>query len=273
MTPDELTLEADYFRDRLRRHNVHLHGWGVVCGALVCVVPVPAEQGGGLKPWVVQVQPGYVLGPYGDEIVIGAGCEVSLQGNVVGGGDDPDDPWCTDVYVAQPDGPRYVAVRYREIKVRPVRAQPAGCGCDETSCEYSRFRDGYEFGVLDACPPSHRPSVTTDGNGVKGNPPCPDVPDSPWVVLAEVTLDDDGTVTTIDNCACRRIVASARDSWYSCGSTDADFPPPEEESEEAQTDAPPAPAEAVGADAGPAEETRPKPPTPPRRRRASGNPS
>ena len=32
----ELTLEQQYFRDRLRRHNRLLHGWGVVCGALVC---------------------------------------------------------------------------------------------------------------------------------------------------------------------------------------------------------------------------------------------
>src|SRR6266545_4007546 len=39
ITPDEPTLEAAYFRDRLRRHNIYLHGWGVVCGALVCVVP------------------------------------------------------------------------------------------------------------------------------------------------------------------------------------------------------------------------------------------
>ena len=35
ITPADLTLEQDYFRDRLRRHNRLLHGWGVVCGALV----------------------------------------------------------------------------------------------------------------------------------------------------------------------------------------------------------------------------------------------
>ena len=273
MTPDELTLEADYFRDRLRRHNIHLHGWGVVCGALVCVVPASAENGGAPKPWVVQVQPGYVLGPYGDEIVIGSACEVPLQGNGVVHGDDLADPWCTEVYVAQPGGPRYLAVRYREVQVRPVRAQPAGCGCDETACENSRFRDGYEFGLLDTCPASHQrtDASTGNGDGVKGNPVCPEPPDSPWVVLAEVTVDDDGTITSIDNCACRRIVASARDNWYSCGSTDADFPPPEKASEEAQPTPAPAPAatergtEEVSAEANP-----PKPATTPRRRRGPG---
>ena len=39
ITPDDLTLEQNYFRDRLRRHNRLLHGWGVVCGALVCPEP------------------------------------------------------------------------------------------------------------------------------------------------------------------------------------------------------------------------------------------
>src|SRR5690349_17854192 len=76
MTPDVMTLEADYFRDRLRRHNVYLHGWGVVCGALVH--PVPAD-GGRTQPWAVQVRAGYVLGPAGDEIMIAGTCQVDLR--------------------------------------------------------------------------------------------------------------------------------------------------------------------------------------------------
>ncbi|WP_189133983.1 hypothetical protein [Wenjunlia tyrosinilytica] len=231
ITPDDLTLEADYFRDRMRRHNVHLHGWGVVCGALVCVVPVAEQpQAGGAvgngaqtvtEPWLVRVQPGYVLGPYGDEIVIDAVCEVSLRNGSAG---EPADPRCGEVYVNEPEGPLYIAVRYRQGQVRPVPAQPAGCGCSDVSCEYSRFRDGFEFGVLDHCPGSHRP----DGEarqGEEGNPFCPPCPDSAWVVLAEVTVDADGTVTRIDNCSCRRIVSSTRDDWRRCGSSDADRPP------------------------------------------------
>ena len=35
VTPDDLTLEQDYFRAKLRRHNRIMHGWGVVCGARV----------------------------------------------------------------------------------------------------------------------------------------------------------------------------------------------------------------------------------------------
>jgi hypothetical protein len=271
ITPDELTLQADYFRDRLRRHNRHLHGWGVVCGALVCVVP--GDEAGTTKPWVVAVQPGYALGPNGDEIILDTACEVSVRDEgVVSGDDGLDDPWCTEVYVAEPDGPRYVAVRYREFQVRPVRAQPAGCSCDETPCEYSRYRDGYEIGILDACPDPETPGPGELGRAA-GNPACPDTPSGSWVVLAQVEVADDGTITKIDNCACRRIIEPAR--WHRCGSTDADHPPKEKDNEEQPeqadatgTDEPR--ADEPAADTAPAAEPGPSRPRRPRRPRAGG---
>src|ERR1700693_691606 len=71
ITPDDLTLEQNYFRDRMRRHNRLLHGWGVVCGALVCPVTTKDTNGAiSIAPWQVQVQQGYILGPYGDEIIL-----------------------------------------------------------------------------------------------------------------------------------------------------------------------------------------------------------
>src|SRR4051812_27903490 len=39
ITPDDLSLEADYFRDALRRMRRMLWGYGVVCGAVVCRAP------------------------------------------------------------------------------------------------------------------------------------------------------------------------------------------------------------------------------------------
>src|SRR5436190_3870969 len=59
--PDDLTQDQLYFREKARRHNRMLHGWGVVCGARV-------RQGDG--DCEVVIEPGYVLGPYGDEILI-----------------------------------------------------------------------------------------------------------------------------------------------------------------------------------------------------------
>src|SRR3954471_13361332 len=55
--PADLTQDQRYARAARRRHNRLLHGWGVVCGARV-------RRGD--RPCELVVEPGYVLGPYGD---------------------------------------------------------------------------------------------------------------------------------------------------------------------------------------------------------------
>src|SRR6185295_4406209 len=98
VTPDDLTLEADYFRTRLRRHNRYLHGWGVVCGAEV--VPayfVDNTNEKKPKPWKVIVKAGYVLGPYGDEIFIESDQCVDVRKPCVPP-ETPDDNECLETY-------------------------------------------------------------------------------------------------------------------------------------------------------------------------------
>lgn len=240
LTPAELTLEQQYFRDKMRRHNRLLHGWGVVCGAAVCLVhdepardsrragyqmaPAQATSDGPAqwkpKPWKVRVSPGYILGPYGDEILIDREQIVDLrtcgQSGAAGEHRNPPDPWCADVYVQRDPGRLFVAVRYQEMKSRQVRVQPTGCGCDDTQCEYSRCRDGYEICVLTECPPSHENPPEIDDVFRGPLPECPDCPTDPWVVLARVEVDANGTITEIDNCGCRRLVASFAGLWRRC---------------------------------------------------------
>jgi hypothetical protein len=181
ITPDDLTLEQNYFRDRMRRHNRLLHGWGVVCGALVC--PVTSKDSNSVitvAPWQVQVQRGYILGPYGDEIILDCPRTVDLRGRGVSGvtGDpcvDVPDPWCSQVTVPQNPGPLYIAVKYKQSMTRPVRVQPIGCGCDDTSCECSRWHDGYEIGILTCCPTAGD-VPPMPGDLITGDiPSCPDV--------------------------------------------------------------------------------------------------
>ena len=232
ITPDDLTLEQNYFRDRMRRHNRLLHGWGVVCGALVCPVPVVNDDGiTSYAPWQVQVQPGYILGPYGDEIVVDCKRTIDVRTQGVSGvsGEpclDLPDPWCTQVFIAPPidQTTYYIAVKYVQSMTRPVRVQPVGCGCSDSSCEYSRWHDGYQIGVLDQCPDCNITDANTPGpafiNLVKGDtPPCPPCDCGPWVGLAAVTVDPDGTIAQIDNCSCRRLVLSFSTFWWKCTGT------------------------------------------------------
>jgi hypothetical protein len=157
--PDDFIQDQIHLRGKHRRHNRLLHGWGVVCGAAVC----PSPEGG----CNVEVRPGYVLGPYGDEIVIDETvtvdlCREDVNGDVRGPCDEVD-PWCSDVSPEVRSGVVYLAVRFDECRTRPVRVDACGCGCDEGTCEYSQLRDSYTLRVLTELPKSHietrRPSL------------------------------------------------------------------------------------------------------------------
>jgi hypothetical protein len=223
ITPEEMNLIQTSFRDKLRRHNRLLHGWGVVCGAEVCAAV--NEDKNGLKPWKVWVKPGYALGPAGDEIVIGKKRELDLRvDSAVGAcgdiGHEMADPWCRPVYRESLPEWVYIAVRYHEIMTRQVRVQPAGCSCDDTSCEYSRYCDGYEFGILTRCPPSHENPPSVDLAALLSRPlvACPECPEDDWVVLAAVRLDQNGRILAIDNCSCRRMIVTFATVWGTCTS-------------------------------------------------------
>lgn len=230
ITAGDLTLGLDYFRNRLRMHNRLLHGWGVVCGALVC--PSFTADGTATEPWLIRISAGFILGPYGDEILIDREITIDLRkcGTTGQTGEPCDgvtDPWCSDVYtVPDTTGPLYVAVRYKEAMCRPVKMHATGCGCEDSQCQYSRIRDGFEFGLLTGCPASHVHATgdpaTVDWQDLLTGPvrACPACPTEPWVVLARVEVGNDGVVQMIDNCACRRLVVSFASVWWSCQPAD-----------------------------------------------------
>jgi hypothetical protein len=228
LTPVDLKQEQDYFREKLRRHNRLLHGWGVVCGAKVTGVPDPApENKGKWKPWLLTVSPGFILSPEGDEIFLDREFPLTLQpGSPVTAG--PGEQLCQP----EPETPAnsqnpvlYVAVKYQQTLTRPVHVQAAGCGCGTTPCEPSRWRDAFAFGLLARLPESHAVPVNrtnnplTDFNDIlKGNlPECPPWPKDPWAVLAGVKFDSgSGNITEIDNCSNRRLVISFARYWRKC---------------------------------------------------------
>ena len=207
LTADDMTAGQEYLRQKIRRHNRFLHGWGVVCGMEVKASPEKSQ------PWQVRVCPGYAVGPQGDEIRL---AEAVLFDLATGAQSTPDP--CVDAWPCPPTGTMpggkgkkptnvYVAVRYAECPTRPERVLPAGCGCDETRCETSRIRDSFELTVLWELPASHKAAAAADAEWAKRfnrwlnlgreasepppTPPCPACPEEPWVVLARVELPAD----------------------------------------------------------------------------------
>src|SRR5687768_8699392 len=76
ITADDMRAEQDYFRERLRRHNRYLHGWGVVCG---CEVKLNVDKD---HPWRVRVCCGYLITPAGDEVQISPARDFDLATEV-----------------------------------------------------------------------------------------------------------------------------------------------------------------------------------------------
>jgi hypothetical protein len=203
LTADDMAAEQQYFRQKLRRHNRFLHGWGVVCGC--AVEPNPDAD----HPWQVRICPGYLITPQGDEVVIEESVDFDLAGDWRQASDPCGQPSPCPPRGRAPsaEGPQsvYLAVCHAECDSRPVRVHPMGCACDEAACEYSRVRDSFEVVRLMKLPESHRLAaeadrlwyasfkqwVSTGGKETLLPPPlpgCPPCPDEPCVVLAKIEL-------------------------------------------------------------------------------------
>jgi hypothetical protein len=179
----DLTQEQVYLLEKARRHNRMLHGWGVVCG-----LSVRPHAGGALI-----VEPGYALDPRGDEIVVADEVRVDLfseddDGNAVSPCPERDDRERERVRREwSPGQPLYLAIRYAECATRPV-------SFDE-STEYTRTRESFAVKLLTKLPASYRrrrPPRKPDGD------PCADSPGEPWVILAEIELDEDLKIANVD---------------------------------------------------------------------------
>ena len=186
MTADDMTVDQEYFQEKLRRHNRFLHGWGIVCGLDIIVDP----KLGGLN---LLINPGYALSPQGDEIYVPEKVSLDLAKCALSADAVPCTPGCGPQpgSYASLTGPIYVVIKYAQCASRPVRTPPVGCGCDETACEYSRIRDSFEIGCLNQIPESYLEKYRV--TGVFGSMigtgivPCLPCPVDPWVVLATIT--------------------------------------------------------------------------------------
>lgn len=217
--PEDLTQDQIYFREKLRRHNRMMHGWGVVCGACV-------RRGPGNCSLVIE--PGYILGPQGDEIVISENVEIDACSagidEAVGCCGPSVDPWCDDAQRRCAAGTVYLAVRFDECLARPVRSLAGNCGggCADDDCEHSRIRDGFAWSLLSELPagyttPMRQPPLSTLEPCAHGRQrPCPPCPESPWVVLADVVVGADCRILSVDCFRHRRFALSFANYFLTC---------------------------------------------------------
>lgn len=207
---DDLAQDQLYVREKSRRHNRMLHGWGVVCGLQVSQTPRGTSR--------VLISPGYALDPRGDEIVVEHEVTVDLcaadrEGNAVPPCGAADDPSARLVRIERSPGQSlYVAVGYAECYERPV---PVPAGGFEEATEYSRVRESFAVRVLTELPATYStsPAPAPGRRRSRAKPelsrsrPSPELPETPWVILADVVLDSNLEVARIDADTHRRYVA------------------------------------------------------------------
>lgn len=234
ITPDDLGGGVDYLRERMRRHNRALHGWGIASG--LAVVPMPDADGTIRR---LRVTPGLALTPQGDEIEVLADQVYDTSREPTASADaGGSDPWSSSITVSRRDsGVKFLAIRYNEVPSRPIRVAPSACDCGTgVGCENSRLQDFYVIQLLDTLPPTYEPTpqdslsktiheVLAAGNETEkvaalvnnlfgpGLPVAAAAISDPWVVLADVAFEN-GLVLAIDPTVHRRMVFSVAGlSW------------------------------------------------------------
>ncbi len=166
---DDFQTEQDYFRQRLRRHNLLLHGWGIVFG-----LDVAANS----EPWRVVVEPGYAIDGQGEEIVVDAAQVADAR------------PHCH----GRAHCALYVAVRYRATPACPVPTAVTPENQEEGTMQYSRWADGFELALLEQCPTSEK--------GLRRESPESEE-NNPWLVLGRIAAEPNGKIT-VQDCPQRR---------------------------------------------------------------------
>lgn len=146
----DLSDEQSFLVGKQRFHNLRAHGVGVLCGLAAERYVFPAGSPQNTPTTTLLVRRGAALDACGREIVVG---------------------WdqCVDVaawfqkhaatlpglaHWAEPGftGQRrlWVCLEYRECPTDPMPAPRDPCGCDETSCEFGRVREGFSLSLITA---------------------------------------------------------------------------------------------------------------------------
>lgn len=174
ITAEDLNDQVSYVREKLKRHNRMLHGYGIVCGLTFD----SARK---------VIQRGYALSPCGNEIMVPE--DVPFDPQLVARA--PDTGGCPPPEEVDIPDERFLVVCYRECPTRPVRVHAAGCGCHDDACEYARTREWYELCLLDKRPHSHPVPVEGEGEGENTPVGCPPAPKDDCVLLG--VFGPDGT--------------------------------------------------------------------------------
>ena len=132
MGAGEFQTEQDYHAEKMRHHNLRLHGWGVVCGLKVHQHPSMECH----NRYVV-IEPGSAIDCCGREIIVPHAevLDVARHPAVERLREDP------RAHTLQ------ITLCYRECPTEEVPVLYDDCGCDEARCAPNRVLESYAFDI------------------------------------------------------------------------------------------------------------------------------
>jgi hypothetical protein len=136
LSDEELTLEQEYFRQKMRRHNLFLHGSGVVAG-----LDVTCGPGDGY----ITVGRGYAIDGCGDDIYVPAPVPYNVIPNLPGAPRDK----CRDAANEKSACQLFLYIQYAEEPDRLRRSVPPGACTGNGHCEPSRIRESFTLRLSD----------------------------------------------------------------------------------------------------------------------------
>ena len=199
MTKMEYFAEQSYFNKKRWLINKMVNGWGVVCG--LEVKSVLKDSNDPSKGYDVRVTPGMAIDCCGREIIVYEEKIVDL---------DPD------------INPSVICLEYFECKTEQVHIPFIECE-QKDKFEFNRIRDSFQIVIKDPgevdierpsgenCPLLEDKLKPLDGYVCeKLMAGCPECPEQPCLVLAEITIDstigNNSREIIIDECSKRRLV-------------------------------------------------------------------
>jgi hypothetical protein len=204
--------EQRYMVEKLRHHNQHLHGSGVVCG--LKVVPHDNPE---CRDRFVCVEPGTAVDCCGQDIVV---CEKECIDLLA----HPKIKALKDKADNKPHILK-ICIRYRECPTEDIPALYDECGCDDARCAPNRILESFELDVeILEEEPEAPPAPPDNCCDLWKNLTCPhcDLPDCvllatiPNYVVGMDIVDvmpqpaPDNGATVIDNLTHRRILPSVQ---------------------------------------------------------------
>jgi uncharacterized protein YegP (UPF0339 family) len=190
----DLNAAVHYSHHLMQRHQVLLHGWGVVVGLEVSVTPL---ETGDIR---LNITPGTALSPQGATIVVNDAVQMDIDCATTPTQD------CRDlrdiVLEDRTEETRvYICIRYDENDCDPQPGLPDYCA-GQPNYAYTRLRDTYAILCLDERPDSVTPEklyqqqyldrlingfynpVPPELMDTLATPSAFSLPQSPWLVLA-----------------------------------------------------------------------------------------